>query len=201
MTPTADDGAPDFGTYHHLTPRKSAKAREKGKILFARALRYLPFSRNDRLKVLDMGCGLGFLSCFCAEFYPNASVMGFDTFGHASLKGSSLEKARKNAAILGFSDRIVFLKGDFFRSDFSNERFDILVSNLVFHNFGKKRFEAYDRLARWVTPRSYVVLGDLFFDYEADIGRLSGIFDGVRRISSSALGSSYKVLVLSEPKR
>ena len=65
--------------------------------------------------ILDVGCGLGFLSCVIAEFYKNARITGIDTFKHSSLKGSSLEKAKENARILGFSDRIDFKKSDVFR--------------------------------------------------------------------------------------
>lgn len=193
----------DFGTYHYGTSRESARLRERIKVLFTKAFNDLPFSRDDKLKVLDAGCGLGFLSCVCAEFYPNASVTGLDTFEHSSLKNSSLEKARRNAKVLGFSDRIVFRKGDILRSNFRNGGFDLLVSNLLFHNLGRKRLDAYQRLARWTTPRSCAVLGDLFFDYEADVRSLSGLFSRVKQTSGSgrATESSYKVLVLSEPIR
>lgn len=197
---TEKEGGTDFGTYHHSTLEDSEKARKRVKILFTKAFGDLPFSRDEKLKILDVGCGLGFLSCVCAEFYPNASITGFDTFEHASLKDSSLEKARTNAKILGFSGRILFQKGDFFRSDYRKKKFDILVSNLVFHNFGRRRFDAYQRLARWATPKSCVVLGDLFFDYESDIKGLSDVFGGVERILGSGMGSMYKVLVLSGPK-
>jgi SAM-dependent methyltransferase len=192
---------PDFGTYHHSTPSESAKARERARILFMKAFGTLPFSRNEEIKVLDVGCGLGFLLCLCAEYYPKAKVIGVDTFEDASLKDSSLEKAKRNARILGFSGRIAFRNGDIFRSDFRRGKFDLLVSNLVFHNLGKRRFEAYERLAWWSTPTSHVLLGELFFDYKTDLRRLSGFFGSVKEIPGSAIGSAYKMLVLSEPKR
>jgi methylase of polypeptide subunit release factors len=139
---------PDFGKYHHTTARQSDEIREEIKTLFTEALAGLPFARVDRLRVLDMGCGLGFLSCVCAEHYPNARVIGFDTFEHASLKGSSLEKAKANARILRLSDRIRFQKGDFFSSDYRGKKYDLFVSNLVFENFGRRRFDAYESLAK-----------------------------------------------------
>jgi 2-polyprenyl-3-methyl-5-hydroxy-6-metoxy-1,4-benzoquinol methylase len=100
----------DFGTYHHSTHRGSEKIREKVNILFTVVFGDLPFARDDKLKILDVGCGLGLLSCLCAEYYPKAKITGIDTFEHASLKGSSLTKAKNNAKILEFSERIRFQK-------------------------------------------------------------------------------------------
>ena len=133
----------DFGTYHHSTHRGSEKIREKVNILFTEVFGDLPFAQDDKLKILDVGCGLGFLSCVCAEYYLKAKITGIDTFEHASLKGSSLTKAKNNAKILEFSERIRFQKGDVFSSDYSKGKFNLFVSNLVFHNFGRKRFDAY----------------------------------------------------------
>jgi SAM-dependent methyltransferase len=197
---------PDFGTYHHSTSQGSDEVREKIRILFTEAFdELLPFAQNDndKLNILDIGCGLGFLSCLCAEYYPNAKVIGFDTFEHASLKDSNLLKAKHNAKILGFSKRIKFQKGDIFSSDYTGKKFDLFVSNLVFHNFGRKRFDAYYRLTHWMTPESYTVLGDLFFDYKTDIKLLEKLFGSVeeRPRSTTIVTRQYKILVLSKPKK
>jgi cyclopropane fatty-acyl-phospholipid synthase-like methyltransferase len=192
---------PDFGTYHHSTPRSSEKVREKIRILFTKVFGSLPFAQDNKLKILDVGCGLGFLSCVCAEYYPNAKVTGFDTFEHASLKDSSLAKAKNNAKILGFKERIKFQNGDVFLSDYRKSKFDFFVSNLVFHNLGKKRFDAYERLSHWMTPKSFVVLGDVFFDYKTDLRWLASLFGNVEKKPILSIGSGYKVVVLSEPKK
>jgi ribosomal protein L11 methylase PrmA len=190
---------PDFGTYHHSTSNESEKIRKKVRSLFIETFDALPFSRNDEIKILDVGCGLGFLSSVCAEYYQNAKVIGADTFEHASLKDSSLKKAGQNVRILGLSDRVTFLKKDVFRSNFAREKFNLLVSNLVFHNFGKKRVKAYERLAQWSSSKSYVILGDIFFDYKADFRSLSNLFGTVKKLPRSSMGLSYKILMLSEP--
>jgi cyclopropane fatty-acyl-phospholipid synthase-like methyltransferase len=115
------------------------------------------------------------LSCVCAEFYKLARVTGIDTFKHASLKGSSIDRARENARTLGFSKRIDFEASDVFAFK-PAERFDVVVSNLVYHNLGKKRFEAYSRISSWVRKGGFVVIGDLFFSPKADLDRLSKEF-------------------------
>ena len=189
----------DFGTYHHSTHRGSDKTREKVKILFTEVFGDLPFARDDKLKILDIGCGLGFLSCVCAEYYPKAKITGIDTFEHASLKGSSLTKAKNNAVILEFSERIRFQKEDVLSSDYRKGKFNLFVSNLVFHNFGRRRFDAYQRLAHWM--KSCIVLGDLFFDYKTDSRRLTSLFGSIEERPSSAIGGAYKMLVMSAPTR
>jgi 2-polyprenyl-3-methyl-5-hydroxy-6-metoxy-1,4-benzoquinol methylase len=190
----------DFGTYHYSTPRSSARMRAKIKLVFIQSFRNLPFSKNQKIKVLDVGCGLGFISCISAEFYPNAHVTGFDTFEDDSLRNSSLEKARMNAKILGLSDRVRFRKGDVFGSNYARGKYDLIISNLVFHNFGEKRFDAYERLASWARPNSYVLLGDLMFNPGLDVKRLSKHFRKVKVVPAKGVALMYKMLVLSEPK-
>jgi 2-polyprenyl-3-methyl-5-hydroxy-6-metoxy-1,4-benzoquinol methylase len=166
---------PDFGIYHHSTSVASKKARTVVKAMFTDAFASLPLWRDEELRILDVGCGLGFLSCVSAEFYKNARITGIDTFEHVSLKRSSLEGAKENASILGFSDRIDFKKDNVFRFT-PVEKFDIIVSNLVFHNFGKMRFKAYSRLSSWTQAGSFVIMGDLFFSPKTDIAQLQKAF-------------------------
>jgi len=199
--PTNKNQQPDFGRYQHSTQRGSEKIREKIEVLFMEALGNLPFSRDGEPKILDIGCGLGLLSWICAKYYPNGIIRGIDTFQHPSLKNSSLGKAKNNMKILGASERIRFQQGDIFRSDYSKRKFDLFVSNLVFHNFGRKRFNAYERLAQWATLKSYIALGDLFFDYKKDSKLLRSLFGSVQVRPGPIIDRAYKILVLSEPKK
>jgi cyclopropane fatty-acyl-phospholipid synthase-like methyltransferase len=188
---------PDFGTYHHSTSADSKKVRAAVKATFTDAFASLPFGREHELRILDVGCGIGFLSCVSAEFYKNARITGIDTFQHASLKRSSLERAKENARILGLSDRIDFKKGDVFRFT-PPEKFDIIISNLVFHNFGKMRFKAYCRLASWTQAGSFVVMGDLFFSRKTDIAQLVKAFRILRQIKPKNGLGQYALLVMSK---
>ena len=173
-------GGPDFGVYHHSTPADSERTRRRVSRWFTASFRELPFPRDKAIRVLDVGCGLGFLSCLCAEHYPMASVTGFDLFSHPSLLGSSLSRARENARVMGLADRVEFLRRDMFSSDFARGGFDLFVSSLVFHNLGDRRFEGYERLASWARPGSYALLADRFDDYPTDRRRLSALFRTVR---------------------
>jgi 16S rRNA G1207 methylase RsmC len=188
---------PDFGTYHHSTSVASKKVRAVVKGMFTDAFACIPFGRDDELRILDVGCGLGFLSCVSAEFYQTARITGIDTFKHASLKRSSLEGAKEHARILGFSDRIEFKKGDVFTFT-PAEKFDIIVSNLVFHNFGKMRFKAYSLLSSWTQAGSFVIMGDLLiFSPKTDIAHLEKAFRILRQIKPKNGFRDYALLVMS----
>jgi ribosomal protein L11 methylase PrmA len=192
---------PNFGTYHHSTTAASKKTRAVVKAMFTNAFASIPFRVDDELGILDIGCGLGFLSCVCAEFYKNAQITGIDTFKHASLKGASLERANENARILGFSDRIDFKMGNVFRFT-PAEKFDLIVSNLVFHNFGKMRFKAYSHLSSWTQASSFILMGDLFFSRKTDIVELAKIFGIVREIRSPKSGfEHYALLMMSKDSK
>jgi hypothetical protein len=97
-----------------------------------------------------------------------------------------------------FSDRIDFKRGDVFRFR-PTEKFDIIISNLVFHNFGKMRFKAYSCLSSWTQASSFVVMGDLFFSRKTDIAELAKAFRIIREISSPKSGfEHYALLVMSK---
>jgi hypothetical protein len=76
------------------------------------------------------------------------------------------------------------------------EKFDIIVSNLVFHNFRKMRFKAYSRLSMWVQAYFFIVIGDLFFSPKSDIDQLMKAFRILREIKSSKSGFEQYVLLL-----
>jgi cyclopropane fatty-acyl-phospholipid synthase-like methyltransferase len=180
-------------------PAASKKVRAVVKAMFTDAFASLPVGRNDELRILDVGCGIGFLSCVSAEFYKNTRIPGIDTFEHASLRRSSPERAKENARILGFSDRIDFNKGDVFRFT-PVEKFDIIISNLVFHNFGKIRFKVYSRLSSWTQAGSFVVMGDLFFSRNTDISQLAKAVRILREIKAKPKRGfgQYALLVMSK---
>src|SRR5690348_2230288 len=74
----------DFGTYHHSTPKESNEIRKRAEKSFSKLLRPL-FPASAPLRIVDAGCGLGFLVYVAAKCFPNAHVTGIDLFRHASL--------------------------------------------------------------------------------------------------------------------
>jgi len=82
-------------------------------------------------QVLDIGCGNGPITIAVAKAYPNARVTGIDTWG------ASWEYSRgvceRNAAIEGVANSVTFQKASAAALPFEDGTFDVVVSNLVFH--------------------------------------------------------------------
>jgi len=82
-------------------------------------LRFLP--KNARF--LDLGTGSGCIPVTILKHRP-------DVFGTAlDLSPDALNVAKKNASLVGVSDRLTFREGDMTKNPFADETFDAIISN------------------------------------------------------------------------
>jgi len=87
---------------------------------------------ND--KVLDIGTGLGRVAVEVATQFPEAQVIGVDTWANGwKLFGMTKAGAEKNARIEGVSDRCTFQTGSVLDLPFEDGEFQLVVSAFVFH--------------------------------------------------------------------
>lgn len=93
-------------------------------------LSHLDYSGGGR--ILDVGCGSGALAIRAALTWPDAEVIGLDSWG--AVYNYSKELCEKNAAGEGVSLRCIFQYGDAKQLEFPNESFDMVISNYVYHN-------------------------------------------------------------------
>lgn len=89
---------------------------------------------------LDVGCGSGALTIACAKRNPQGSMVGIDRWGpeYASF---CQELCEKNAEAEGICN-VTFQKGDACKLDFTDETFDAVTSNYVYHNITGKNKQA-----------------------------------------------------------
>ncbi len=98
---------------------------------------------------------------------------------------------------LGIDSRTSFFKHDLTKPMPSGVQYDLALSNLVFHNIGKRRFKAYDAVFDVLKPKGYFVIGDLFRHGEADMRYLRERSTLIRQIDDSGFGAwDYKINVL-----
>jgi SAM-dependent methyltransferase len=88
-------------------------------------------------KALDIGCGSGAVTILLAQKYPNANVTGMDSWGKQW--GYSEARCESNATIEGVGDRVTFRQGSAASVPFPDESFDLVVSNLTFHEVKEAR--------------------------------------------------------------
>ena len=157
----------DFGTYHRSTPDESNEIRRRAERSFSKLLRPL-YPSSARLRILDAGCGLGFLTYVAAKCFPEAYITGVDLFRHGSMSRMSIDKAENNMRSLGIDSRTSFLKHDLTKPMECDRQFDLIVSNLVFHNMGEKRLRGYKTVFEVLKPKGFFVIGDLFPHEKAD---------------------------------
>ncbi len=186
----------DFGTYHHTTPEESRETRKKVEDAFTSIFASL-YPPDSVLEILDAGCGLGFLSYVAARHFKHSKVTGIDIFDHESLSEASIGRARENMKSLGLNQSVTFVEHDLTKPTKPEGRYDLIISSLVFHNLGKKRFGAYENVFSALKRGGYFVIGDLFPNEGADIRHLTLHSTVVREIEGEGSGRwKYKIKVL-----
>jgi len=85
-------------------------------------------------KVLDVGTGLGRVAIEIAKRFPEAQVIGVDTWAKGwKLFGMTKAGAEKNARIERVSDRCTFQNGSALDLPFEDGEFQLVVSSFAFH--------------------------------------------------------------------
>jgi SAM-dependent methyltransferase len=86
---------------------------------------------DGRGRALDVGCGSGALSIRLAIRYPAAVVTGIDHWGKQWEYSKAL--CERNAVIESVGERLTFRQASASSLPFPDESFDVVVSNLTFH--------------------------------------------------------------------
>ncbi|HLH33639.1 MAG TPA: class I SAM-dependent methyltransferase [Alloacidobacterium sp.] len=186
----------DFGTYHHSTPKESDEIRNRAEGSFLKLLQPL-YPAGASLRILDAGCGLGFLMWVAAKCFPKAHITGVDLFKHESISGMSMDAAVKNMKSLGISSRTSFLKYDLTKPIEFDVPYDLVLSNLVFHNMGKKRLNAYATVFDALKPGGFFVIGDVFPHDKTDLEYFRKCSTLIQEVDEGGTGPwKYKIRVL-----
>jgi release factor glutamine methyltransferase len=129
------------------------------------ALRELRAGRPPRLTgngitLVDVGTGSGCIAIALAKELPDATVYATD------ISPAALNVARRNAARLGFADRIRFLESNLFAA-FTPVRFDLIVSNPPY--VGRRAAEMLAREVREHEPEVALYGGEEGYEFYAEL--------------------------------
>jgi release factor glutamine methyltransferase len=129
------------------------------------ALRELRADRSPRitgnsLTLVDVGTGSGCIAVALAKELPDATVYATD------ISPAALTVARRNAARLGFADRIRFLESNLFEA-FTPVRFDLIVSNPPY--IGRGTADTLAREVREHEPEVALYGGEEGYEFYAEL--------------------------------
>ena len=103
--------------------------------------------------ILDLGCGPGTLAITLAQNYSQTKIYGVD------LSEKTLLLAREVIFSLGLNDVIALEKGDIEDLPFSDNFFDVVLSQAVINLVPRKKL-AFEEISRVTKPNGRIVISD-----------------------------------------
>ncbi|MGH7778569.1 MAG: class I SAM-dependent methyltransferase [Candidatus Binataceae bacterium] len=136
--------------------------------LYRTALELMPFKRDDRFEVLDLGAGTGLLSAMIAQAFPKAQLTLFD------LTPEMLTIARQRLKPLG--KRVRFATADFAAAA-KPKSYDAVVSALaIYHLPDSGKRHLFADILKYLTP------GGVFINADQVAGETAAIDQRSRRM-------------------
>ncbi len=148
-----------FLTSASLTMRKKFAYQNKNGIarkIIDSLAEYANLAKGE--KGLDVGCGSGSLVIACAKKNPEALFIGIDRWGKEYEYSKQL--CENNAKVNNVTN-VIFQKGDATKLDFPSETFDLVMSNLVYHNIPRNRQDLLLETLRTLKKGGTFVIHDI----------------------------------------
>lgn len=119
-------------------------------------------------RVLDVGCGRGFLLTAMARRLTTGKAVGVDIWLKRDQAGNHPIVTLANARLEGVLDRVEIKRNDIRRLHFDGDYFDAVVSALVLHNLAtaNERCQALREIVRVLKPGGRLALLD--FQYTSE---------------------------------
>jgi len=111
------------------------------------------FGHMEKLKLLDVGSGPGWIPVQLAKARPHWQITAVDA------SNDMLEKARRHAEVQN-TQNIRWVQGYAEQIDFPNDHFDLIISHFAFHEF-QKPLRALQEMARVVKKGGHILIQDL----------------------------------------
>jgi SAM-dependent methyltransferase len=126
----------------------------------------IPWRGDER--VLDVGCGRGLLLLGAAHRLTTGKAVGVDRWIAGALTGNRPEAVLDNARREGVLDRVEVKHGDVRQLPFTDDSFDVVVSNFVVHEVDNRaeREQMLREMVRVLRPGGRLALVDFIFTGE-----------------------------------
>lgn len=113
-------------------------------------------------QVLDVGTGLGLLMIGAAKKLTTGKSYGIDIFNTYDLSDNSNKQAKINAELENVTQKVEILKENILKTNFTDNYFDLILSNLCLHNLYKadERKQACKEIFRILKPGGKAIISD-----------------------------------------
>jgi ubiquinone/menaquinone biosynthesis C-methylase UbiE len=134
--------------------------------------KYGKFKHRDRIlklhqwkgdeKVLDVGTGLGLLMIGAAKKLNSGKSYGVDIFYSYDLSANTIEQTKLNIELEKVTDKTEVLSENILKTNFNDNYFDVIISNLCLHNLYKteERKQACEEIYRILKPGGEAIISD-----------------------------------------
>jgi tRNA (cmo5U34)-methyltransferase len=123
----------------------------------------IPFSKQDQLKIIDLGCGTGNLTQKLITTYPHAHVTCIDMAENMLKMAKAKLKRKRN---------VNFWLGDIRNFDYSG-KYDVIVASMVLHHIDKKdKVRFYRKLYNALSRGGVFYIMDIFLTTDKYLQKL-----------------------------
>lgn len=113
----------------------------------------LPYKKNDKFKILDLGIGTGYLAEHIIKKFPNVKIIGIDI----SKNMMSLAKRRLD----NYQHNTKFFISSIQYFSFV-EKFDLVLGTLSIHHLTKEEKQSlYNKVHSHLKPKGLFIIGDM----------------------------------------
>lgn len=108
---------------------------------------------QDRMQIIDLGCGTGTISCAIAHNFPNAHIQGVDRSDRLLNKARQLQKEQQ-------LNNLEFIQGNAYSLNLPNTSIDFVYGRLLFQHLAEP-IKALKEITRVLKPGGKVCLLDV----------------------------------------
>jgi len=126
------------------------------------AIEVIPFNKEKKIKVLDLGAGTGLMAEMVALRYPNAKINLMD------ISDKMLAEAKER--VRGYQNEFGFIVTNYSKAESFDQNYDLIISSLSIHHLTAK-----EKQKLFKTIYAHLKAGGIFINADQVLGEAQNI--------------------------